>query len=322
MGDRKKISSMVIGDAVKGDAYLLKSLTHQPDGSYSVLLSDKTGDLSGVIPAERWENTYKALVGGAVSVHAVIHVGTDNAPLVKVKSLGRAGEGTYKPSDLFDGLSEEQIKAYKGSISKLWEKIPSAEIKDLVRVTLTKETLKAMSLLPASLDKHGRYMGGALAATAGVASIATSSMVSYVKAENGLYHLPIEWSILVGAALLHMAAIPEYYTLEQPFRKTEIGVQRGYLSLLQSKLESVVREKNLSISEGQMSKLLNTLESGRIKRSGVSPTSPEGHVLRSAIFFYSNLDRMSSALDGYDFREGSIYTWLDRVGYAMEEGAA
>lgn len=323
MADKiSSITTLAIGDSVKGDVFLLKSLNRQSDGSYSLILSDKTGEMPGVVPAERWEPSYKALVGGAVSVHAVIHVGTDNQPLVKVKSLGKALEGTFKPSDLFDGLTEEQIKTYKQGIIRLWEKIPSPEVKELVRVTLTKNTLKELGVLPASLDKHGRYMGGALAATCSVTNIAVTSMVAYSKTENGLYHLPIEWSTLIGAGLLHMVAIPEYYTSDQPFRKTETGVQRGYLSLLQSRLEKSVRDNNLAISDQLFNRLLNTLESSRLTRSGVSPTSPEGHILRWALWFYSNLDQMSAALDGYDFKDGEIYTWLARVGYAMEGGAA
>ena len=319
---KKTTKEMVIGDAIKGNVYLLKTASKQADGSYNIELSDRSGTISGKIPAERWNNSYNSLIGGAVSVHAVVHVGAENTPLVKVKSLGKPDPASYRTADLFDGLSDTQIKAYKTAIARLWEKIPSNEIKQLVKAVLTKDTINAMSVRPASLDGHGRYMGGALAATAAVTNIAVTEMAAYARTENGIYHLPVEWSVLMGAGLLHMAAIPEYYTQDHPFRKTEIGVQRGYLSLLQTRIESAVRVHRLSISEGQLNRLLNTLASGRIIRSGVSPTSPEGHILRSALIFYRTLDEMSSALDSYNFKDGEVYTWIDRVGYAMEESAA
>ena len=276
---------------------------------------DKSGEVPGTISSERWVDKYSDLIGGAVTVNAVVTVGADNGPLVKVKSLAKAADGAYKPSDLFDGLSPEKIKEYKATIKGLTARIPSKAMRSLVDSVLTDKTLNRLSVMPASLAYHGKYLGGALAATASVATIATKSAVAFVKQSNGIYDLSFDWSILCTAALLHTAAIPEFYTGVQPFKMTEKGVQRGYMSLLQEKITKVVAEKKIPVTDEQVSKLLNVLECSVPRKTGIKATCPEGKALRICLQFYEEMDMTASALSEHEFAEGEDYAYLRRLGY-------
>lgn len=315
MADRVAVESLAPGDSIKGGIYRLKSAEKSPQGGYSIILSDKSGEVAGEISAERWVKEYSDLVGGAVTLNAVVYVGNDNGPYIKVKSLASAPEGTYKPSELFDGLSPEKIKEYEATIKGLTNRIPSKAMRDLVGTILTEDTLGKLATLPASLAYHGKYLGGALAATAAVASLTTKEAVAYVKVENGLYSLNFDWSTLCAAALLHTAALPDFYTATQPFKMTEKGLQRGYMSLLQEKIQKAIVGKKIPVTDEQVSKLLNVLECSVPMKSGVKATCPEGKVLRSVLMFYEEMDQTAAALSEHEFEEGENYAYLKKLGY-------
>lgn len=313
--ERVAVEALAPGDSIKGGIYRLKAVAKNPAGGYDLIISDKTAEIKGFIAPERWIDKYSDLIGGAVQLYAVVYVGNDNAPLVKVKSMQSAPSGSYKPSDLFDGLSPQKIAEYKKTIRELTARIPSKAMKALVGVVLSEETLNRLSIMPASIAYQGRYLGGALAETAASASIVTKAAVAYTTQSNGLYDYKFDWSVLCTAALLHMCAIPEFYTAEQPFRMTERGVQRGYMSLLQDKIETAVREGGIALSDEQVSKLLNVLSASVPRKTGIRATCPEGKAFRLLLQFYEEMDQAAAALAEYDFKEGESYAYLTQVGY-------
>lgn len=317
MADRIPIERIAIGDSVKDGVYRLKAVRKDPSGGYSFTVSDKTGEMRGLISPERWVESYKDLVDGAVAINAVVYVGNDGEPLLKLRSMALAPGGTYRPSDLFDGLSEEKIKSYTDEIKKAINTIPNPSLKALATAVLSKKTLSSLAGQPATLAYYGRYMGGALAATAAVTKIAMQMGAAYNRQENGLYHLPLDWSVLITASVVHMAAIPEFYTETAPFRMTEEGVQRGYMSLLQDKIEKTIQTYKVRLSTSELSKLLNVLVSAVPKKTGICSTSPEGKMLRAAINFYSEMDQLSRTLSESDFDEVDTYTYLNRIGFVV-----
>lgn len=313
--ERVAVNCLAPGDSIKGGIYKLKSVTKSSSGGYDLILADKTAEIKGFIAPERWVDKYREFIGGAVTIFAVVYVGTDNEPLVKVKSMESAPSEGYKPSDLFDGLSPQKVAEYKKTIRELTARIPSKAMQALVNSMLTEERLNVLAKMPASLAYQGRYLGGALAETAASASIVTKAAVAYTKQSNGLYNYKFDWSTLCGAALLHMCAIPEFYTAEQPFKMTEKGVQRGYMSLMQDEIEVAIKTNSITLSDEQVSKLINVLSASVPRKTGIRATCPEGKAFRLILQFYEEMDQAAAVLAEYDFKEGESYAYLSTIGY-------
>ena len=314
--ERKKVADIAVGDGLKGEIYRLDTITRGSDGNYNITLSDQSGQIAGIIPAERFVNDYNHLLNGAVVVNGSVLVGNDSQPVVKVRSLALAGGDTYKANEIFSGLSPEKIKEYNDFINASIERLISDKgLRLLVRAVLSKSMLNDLATLPASLAYHGRYMGGALAATATVTRMVAQNVIAYNKMSNGLYKIDYDWSVLIAASLLHMIGIPGYITNERPWRYTEAGLSRGYMSLVQEKLVSVIREKKIPVSDENLSKVLDILACSVPRKSGIRAVTPEGRMFRAVLLNYEEIDQLAAALDSHEFSEGASYEYLRGIGY-------
>lgn len=314
--ERKKVADIAIGDGLKGEIYRLDSITKNAEGNYGITLSDKTGQIAGLIPAERYVSDYKKLLNGAVIVNGSVLVGNDSQPLVKIRSLALAGNDSYKASEIFEGLSPEKISEYKAFISEVIKKLIKDEgLRLLVINCLTSDMLSGLATLPASLAYHGRYMGGALAATATVTRMVAQNVIAYNKSSNGLYRIDYDWSVLMSASLLHMIGIPDYITSERPWRYTDAGLSRGYMSLVQDRLETVIREKKIPVTDENLSAVLNIIACSVPRKSGIRAVTPEGRMFRAVLLNYEEIDQLAAAIDSHEFDEGTSYEYLRGIGY-------
>ncbi len=301
----KKVSLYAIGDAVADGIFVLKKLYKSGNGGYNAVLSDRESELPATLSEERYEKFMDDLIGSAVQVNGVVLNGTDMTPYVKIKSLMKADGSQYKPSDLFQGLDEQTTRKYTDSIKKIITQIPAAECRALCESILTEEKLSMLSMMPASVGYHGRYAGGALATTATVTNMVVQAGTQYTKLNHGLYgKANINWSVLATASLLHAVSVGEYYEREQPYNRTEIGLNRGYFSLLQKEIEDAVREKKIPLDDLTLARILNVLACAVSMKTSVKSTSPEGILFRHLLMAYEDLDMLAEDRASHEEQEG------------------
>lgn len=336
MGKQKKgthipTTKLAIGEQITGVYCLEKNVLRGREKKggtiYRLTLSDRFGSIEAEVTEGKVssEKDLLALRERAVRVNGVVLVGKDSKPYLSINPNGicAAEKSDYKESDVFKGLSDEYRKYYKGVILDFIGKIPDESVKALVSAVLDENRLNRLGELPASLYYEGRYIGGALAVTAGIAKMAAMSAGAYNQLQPNLYKAELNWSVLMGAALLRLSALPEALTEEAPFQKTLKMAQRGYMSILQDLLSDTIRNGSVAIDEEMYSALYNAIyTSSPWRQGGLNPTSTEGIVLLSEVTSYERLDKRASALDKEGVDEEAGYAYLNRVGYAVEERSA
>jgi hypothetical protein len=238
----------------------------------------------------------------------------------KIKSLSLADKGTFKVSDVFDGLSEDKVSQYKKDIKEAVSYIKDASFASLVNAILTEDTINLLSVWPASIAYHGRYRGGALATAASVTKMMLHSSNIYLKEGNGIYSpANFDWSLLLTASLIHTVGCIDYIT-EQPWKKTTAGLERGYMSILQSRIEKAIRISNVEISDDALSKLLNVLGCAVSMKTSVKATCPEGVAFRKTLELYEELDMMAAGAADHEVEDGETYFWDYRLKRCVTTG--
>lgn len=306
------VKDIVIGEKIEHVYFVLKSL-HLKNGVYMVTLSDKTGEAEGMIREDLVTDEIKTSVGGAVKITAIAKPGNELRPLLQIKEISKANPGDYKSSELFDGLSEEKISEYKEIIRMCQSYVHHEGLKQLLAVTLTEENLNKLASMPATLNYYGLYKGGALAGAALISRMVLDSGIDYVKYFNGLHQRNIDWSLLLTASLLNTYGVLQYLTPEAPFIKTQIGVDRGYPSILQSMLERTVITHNIPLKDEELSRLINIITCSVASRTGVKATTKEGILLRHTLALYAELDMLDYGVSEYEQEEGETYFFNEKL---------
>lgn len=288
------VKDITIGDTFRDEVFLLEKLNKAGEDGFSAVLSDKSGKLEAFISNERYEPRFQSFVGGAVKVTAAVLNGKDAGVLAKIKGMEIATRGEFKPSDLYDGLSEEKKAKYIALIKDAAARIPDPSCKELCTAVLTDDVLDSLSEYPASCAYQARFRGGALAQTATVTRMVLQMGVSYMKQANGLYGGAIEWSILLSGALLHMVGVLDFF-VDQPWRRSAIGIDRGYMSLLQSRIEKVRAGCENKVNDVKFARLLNVLQVAQY-RTVIKASTHEGVLLRQAVLTFSELDQLDAAV--------------------------
>lgn len=297
---------LAIGDKIE-QCFLLKSLKDSP--RCIATFSNKTGEMNGKFSDTLNTSELHSLVGGAVKVVAIVKPEKDLVPYLYVKSIRKAEKGEYKSSELFNGLSEEKVQEYVGMIKTAIRQVKHPGYKALLEALLEDTALKRLSQMPASLDYYGKYRGGALAGAALITQMCKDVGVEYVTHTNQLHQGNIDWSLLLSGALLCTYGVINYLTPEAPFRKTPAGVDRGYTSVLQSMIERKVLVDQISLSEEELSRLLNVICCSISARTNVRATSKEGIILRHCLAMYAEIDMLDQALEETEEKEEG-YTYI------------
>ncbi len=301
-----ELKNLVIGDKITDGVYCLKSMRKSNQQQYEVILSDISGELKCELAAERFVESMADYIGGAVKTTFIIKNGLNTTPLGVIKELSLAEEGTFKPSELFEGLTQEKIAEYTASIKSNIRRIPDAGVRSFVEQCLTDDVLNNLSILPASLGYHAKYRGGALATTACVTNLVIQVGLQYKIGSNGLYSRQPDYSLLVAASLLQCIGMVDYVTHDMPFKKTGIGMERGYMSMLQRKIEAV-QVASGTINDETLAKILNILAASVPMKTGIKATRREGSILRGCLMLYEELDILDAEIAGHDVEEGEEY---------------
>lgn len=295
---RKEIEKITIGDIIEDGIYRLHSISKVNEG-YNLVLTDNSGSINAFISDIRFDKRLNTLKEGVIAINAVCVVGDDgNSPLLKLKSFRKAENSEYKSSEIFKGLSEEQNLFYTKIIKENTRRIPDKSLRNLCEVCLNDETLKVLGSMPATVGWHCTYNGGALVSAAVVSQLAITCALQYTRNVK-LFSTCFNFSLLVSAALLHTIGVIDYL-VENPWRKSKTGVDRGYMSVLQSRIENTIRNNQIDIDDEVLARLLNILASSVPLKSGVKATYHEGIVLRHALMLFEELDMLDSEISEHE----------------------
>ncbi len=305
-----ELQKIVIGDKVTDKIYVLKSIRNGSNGNYDVVLKDKTGELFCELARERL--SVRLEEGSPVKVTFIVTNGVNTTPKGIIKQIELASKDEFTPSELYDGLSAEKIAEYVRMIRQGIQNIPDETVRNMTAWILNDETLTRLSNLPASLGRHGRYRGGALAATAVVTKMVMQAALMYCKGDNGLYEPSLDWSTLISASLLHAVGTLDYFTSEMPFAKTAIGIERGYASVLQHHIEAAVMQSGIEVPEMTLARIFNILGSSVPMKTEVKATRAEGSILRKCLELYEDLDMRDAAIAEHETEEGEEYFYAVR----------
>lgn len=311
---------LVIGERIVEEPFCLKALRKEADESYSALFADKTGEIPGCISIERFSETFHELVGSAVAVTAVVVDGKDMRPMLRIKAMRVCEKEEFIQSDLFMGLSGEKKAEYIEMIRKNMEYVKNEGYKKLLICALNDVALKRLGELPATLSKHGKYGGGALAATAMVSSFCVQIGGTYCRHANGLYTGTINWSLLLTGSLLAYYGNLRYLT-EMPWKRTLEGVNLGYVSMLQMTISDVLHANRIDIPTIEMSNLFNILQAAMACRTEVRSTCKEGAILRHVVSAYQDIDMIDAVLADFckNDNDGLGYIYDEKLRYYVAQ---
>ncbi len=298
MKERKCVKDIIIGDRFNNDTFCLKELKTMPDGGAKLTLSDKTGEITGEISPERFLSEYNEWTNNAVKITAIAVDTTGMKPHLLVRNIALAGTNEYSANELFMGLSKETIDEYLSMIKRTMEYVTHPGFRTLLDVAFTDIALQRLSSLPATINRFGTYAGGALAEAALVSEMCMRSCIAYVNHGNGLYSGGIDWSLLLTGALLCSYGNLRYLT-DMPWKRTAAGMQRGYISTLQSSIEELIRNHNIPIDELDLAKLLNILGASVSFKTEVKSSCKEGIVLRHTMHIYQEMDILDNGVETY-----------------------
>lgn len=286
----KDISDLMIGEKVEG-VYILDNLSSSA-GKLTCTLKDKSGEADGQLPSDADQTFLSGLVNGAVKVSFIVKPGKNGRKAVLIKSIDKPVKSEYKNSDLFTGLSEATVEKYVSSIRQniahVFQK--NKALGEIMKYAFSEKTFEMLKKYPGTVRSLATYEGGALALTANVLEQVKNIGVSYVRLANGIYADNIDWALCLSAAALICYAVDEAYTNEEPYTKRNSCIERGYGSLLQSKLDRLIVTNALELDEEIYSKLLNCLWCVVEQHARISPTCKEGVLLQMAYSTYSRLD--------------------------------
>ena len=286
------IKDLIIGTKVKEECFVLKRMALSKEDQYMVILSDKSGEVDAICSKNLITDDIKGCVSAAVKITGVVMPGQERKPVLNIKEIAKASSNDYKPSDLFDGLSEEKIAEYISLICEMKGYVKHEGFRALLDLALSEETLSRFSVMPATLGYYGKYRGGALAAPAVISVMCKDIGCEYVIHYNALHQKNIDWSLLLTASLLITYGVLNFITPIEPFSRTQIGVDRGYCSILQSMIEKIIYTNNLCITEEELSRLLNVICCSVASKTGIIATSKEGIILRKVLALYAELDML------------------------------
>lgn len=234
-----------------------------------------------------------------------------------------AGVDAFSPMDCYGGLSEEMLDKYKKKIKANigmvinWERNhpdESANYGKLLKLYFTPAEVDRLSIRPASVSdvrwqlNCGRYVGGAIAVLANVSTMCLMVRTTAEELSNGLYDVMTDYPLLVTASLLCMAGISEY--VGDDMKKTQKGVIRGYHSLVQSRIEPLLKEAGVSQINGD--KLLNTLQCMFPGSGSIKSVTVESSICRAILELFNEMDScdeyLSEAPDEEEAKNGFRYS--------------
>lgn len=301
------IRDMIIGDFVEKRVVGIRDIQTRENKTKCVVY-DRSGQMAASIKRGSGEIPSVACISGYVIK------GNGLEPLLNITEYQKAER--YDPAEIYQGLSKEAEKYCLDTIGKAahWAASQDASAAKILKRYLTKEELRFLAAVPATASYHGRYGGGALQSIALLVSLSRDIAVEHDRFDNGIYHMePLCKSILITAALLTGCGLKGY--LMPDGRRLVEGVERGYMSMCQSRIE----ELGGDVPREYVSRLINILTCCVSSRTGIRATSREGIVLRYAYRMMSEMDRVDHYLSKNPLEEGKLHAYCGEIGRFIVE---
>lgn len=281
------IKDLVIGEAFQNEVFSIKSIDEDRGNDKCFTLSDNSGVVLASMPKNLIDKVPDLIEGCVVEVSGVV-LKDGMQLMLRIKDISLCTD--FLPTELFQGISLDKREECKAGIAELKGRLTHPEFRQLVDACLTDEALNRMAELPATLNLYGKYNGGALVATNAVGHMVLSSMASYTKRGNAFTTKAPQWNALLCASLLFLYGNIEFFTTMPPYKRTKIGVEMGYFSVLQKMLERTMSTNNIIIADDDLARLFNILKVSVEDKSSVKATSKDGAVLRHIIALYCDCD--------------------------------
>lgn len=282
----------LFGSKIEGkSAQVVKIATRvNEQNRYVVTLRDCSADITATVSPADAANLKPEMV--VVVDFVVLNQGTDSV-ILKVSSIREAQAGEVSQADVSTpGISAEVVNTCKEHLAKVVKLISHDGYRQLVWKCMTAENIDKLSKLPATLDRQGRFPGGALVQTSVVSVLVYYMMYFSFVLGNGIYTRGFSSDVLLTAALLHQFGVLEFYKehTNGKVRKTPSGLNYGYFLTLERMLTDIVKRENIPLTEFELSALFNILGSADRKIRGLRAVSKEGELLNCAISTYERLD--------------------------------
>jgi len=283
-------NELILGTAFENQPFVLEGIGHTSNDKIAITLSDRSGIANGCISKTlAAQISLEQCIGKVFFISAAVLVEMKQ-PLIVIRSISECTE--YQPAELFSGLSEQMIAAYTKNILELKARVKGLNYRKLLDVCLSDANLSRLSKLPASLNGHGLYVGGCLAATAVVTDLALYDGARYAKLANGIYTVAPNWDLLITAGLLHTYGMFRFFDENDPFKKSVMGVRMNYFPILQSSLERTMMEQDITLTDEEFGNLINVLQVAVGGKTATKAITKDGSILRHTISLYRECDMM------------------------------
>jgi len=291
-----KNGEVKVGSSVELKCFISKVLS-TTDDKLIVRIADNSGEIDGELVSVEAEDVI-ALKGQPVTVNASYWKSADGGGYITVTDVKEIPAGSVDIMQFYDGISERKRGEYIKEMEKLIKSVSHPGYKALLVNAFTKEKLRKYTTLPATMTRHGYYVGGLIASVINTTSMALAMADVYETKGNRLYtgRKKINRDLLIAAGLLMgygglIYRGEKIMVNEHPvWRKTTLGIQLGNGGCLRKLLDEVVREKNIELSDLELAALYNAQSQVLNEANSNKPVTREGKLLTAAYRSYTALD--------------------------------
>ncbi len=292
---KTKISGLKPGEEVSmQDMQAMCENVWETKDNICFLFSDDTGKIKAYMHKGQLSVDAKSIKGQVVTFSAIVLYEGDGVGKLKLLDLKVVPKEEIQFS-VFSSISEEKLNLYETEIAKMISHLKGSPYEKLVLLCFSRPRLDRMRRLPATLSRHCVLQGGMLHAVATVTRMVVEMARYYRHLGNGIYGSNVEWDLMIAAAMLHNIGNFLYYSPEEPFTKTTLGINYGYQGCVTEELENVIRSNELELSLEDKAKLIGVIAQCNPYRVGTKALRLEAILLRDVFQVFTMLDTFDRA---------------------------
>lgn len=276
-----------------------------------LFVSDNTGSAMFKVWSEvTLDINPEELIGCPVTVTGQVDLIQGQGGL-NVLAIRKAEKETYKMSDFFPALSEQDEKYLLSRLEILVEQVSDVVLKNLLKTIFSESRQRKMAEKCGGTNHHA-FFGGLLAHLVQVAELAKAAADMY--SVVGPYRVTVDTDLVIAGALLH--DIGKLTTLsDTPGQLTERGFN------LNSSTESVLYVTSYNNQLEEKVKDLAPLDNIILACGDVKPRNLEAIIVRNANFMSNQVDAYGLAFSGASSKKrGGTLSYSREVGAYLLRG--
>ncbi len=219
-----QIKDMLAGNNVRGHYLLTRKelipFSSKPGRFLLMQLSDRTGDIRGIVWERGEELAAELVVGDVLEIEGRVAVFRDSLQVV-CSSVLKPLSGQYAPED-FLPTSTRDRRAMLGELVEIIDSVTDSDCRRLLQAVFTDAFLEDFGMAPAARLMHQADVGGLVEHTLNVVRVCDTVVALYPKVDRDL---------LVTGALLHDVGKVEEYALGAGIEITDVGRLLGHVSM-------------------------------------------------------------------------------------------